>query len=372
MILCGTILRTHYGSVSTPGSLGFIISMLERKRLGQEMSNFHTADELIRHTFDAMVRRMWETEFQLDGNSMDMYQCGLESYGKSQSIDDLGDKISKGATAIAEMCDMDAEEFAKERGIANANAILFLRDTIVYIELGAAIKEGDVGRIKDVLERITVMFQAGGTKNYAKELLRLTYGLRHAWSEERTAAIMSSWLINTKGKAGSWIPADLYQEHNNLLTKTIHAAKGSNMSWDVLARSISTNVRLFSKLNSIFDAQYSLNHNNSRHSPVAPHIDIGRIIAHLRNYNILGNGPCLVHIGVPLVKDLFCEGFERLAAGRFEAFVDDLTSDEDMECVLDDFAMEDEQEKEYIGSCFPENLQKDGSDGDEWAEDGDA
>ncbi|ORZ06532.1 hypothetical protein BCR41DRAFT_296188, partial [Lobosporangium transversale] len=165
MVLCGTILRTHYGSFSSPGSLGFIISMLERKRLGMDTSNFHAADELIRHTFDAMVRRLWEVEFRL------------------------------------EISDMRAYEFAMEYSNANANAVLFLRDTLAYIELGAAIKAGDVGRIKNVLETITVMFQAGGMKNYARELLR--------------KAVLASLLINTKGKENAWIPTDLYQEHNN-------------------------------------------------------------------------------------------------------------------------------------------------------------
>ncbi|KAI8360988.1 hypothetical protein B0O80DRAFT_493615 [Mortierella sp. GBAus27b] len=100
------------------------------------------------------------------------------------------------------------------------------------------------------------MLQAGNAKNYAIELLRLMYGFRYAWSPQRKNAIISSWLVNTSGVEDKWIPADLYQEHNNLLTKSIHSAKGSNMSWNTLSGSISANVRLFSKIASKLESQY--------------------------------------------------------------------------------------------------------------------
>ncbi|KAG0344942.1 hypothetical protein BGZ54_005709, partial [Gamsiella multidivaricata] len=97
MVLCSTILRTHYGFVSTPGPLAYIISMLGRKRLRQDTSNFHAADELIRHTFDAMARRLWEVEFQLDVDNVDMYKCGLESYCELlKSKSDIQDNVFKG------------------------------------------------------------------------------------------------------------------------------------------------------------------------------------------------------------------------------------------------------------------------------------
>ncbi|ORZ26785.1 hypothetical protein BCR41DRAFT_318866 [Lobosporangium transversale] len=348
IVLCGTILRTHYGSFSSPGSLGFIISMLGRKRLGRDTSNFHVADELIRHTFDAMVRRLWEVEFGLNISDMQAYECRLENYGKSDNI--LG-KVCEGVDAVIQKWLRNAHQIAEESGSANANAALFIRDALVYIELGAAIKAGDIGRIQDVLGTITVMFQAGGMKNYAGELLRLTYGIHYGWSAQRRKAILSSLLINTKGKENGWIPADLYQEHNNLLTKVIHTAKGSNMSWETLANSISTNIRLFSKLKSVLESQYNMIPNSTRHSPVSVDEDIIRIVAHLRDYNILGRGSCLGSSHIPITIDLYCEGFEKLVAGRFQNIVKHISernSTEDMATVLASLAIEDQQVESYI------------------------
>ncbi|KAI1299937.1 hypothetical protein EDD11_006357 [Mortierella claussenii] len=66
----------------------------------------------------------------------------------------------------------------------NANAVLFIRDMVVYIEFCAAIKAGDVGRIEEIIKWITIMFQAGNHKDYGFELLRfrstsMTQDIRH-------------------------------------------------------------------------------------------------------------------------------------------------------------------------------------------------
>ncbi|ORZ28543.1 hypothetical protein BCR41DRAFT_292233, partial [Lobosporangium transversale] len=60
MLLASTILRTHYGTASTPGSIAFNVSLLERKRVSLEKPDFHATNELLRESFDALVQRAWE------------------------------------------------------------------------------------------------------------------------------------------------------------------------------------------------------------------------------------------------------------------------------------------------------------------------
>ncbi|KAG0300064.1 hypothetical protein BGZ98_009516, partial [Dissophora globulifera] len=315
MLLCSTILRTHYGSVATPGSLAFYIAMLERKRVNLDTPNHHAADEILRNTFDAMVRQIWETE--LETENLDKF--ATDKFGIDELQRDttgLADFISKMSETIRQKYLINTPKLTQQFNNADVNALLFIRDMNVYIELSAAIKAGDVQRIEEVVKLIAVMFQAGGIKNYAKELLRLIYGFSYAWTEQEKAGILSSWLVNTKGKDNSWLPADLYQEHNNLLIKTVHAAKGSNMSWEVLADSVSMNIHLFSKISQIVEAEYdALHYNSSYHSTVSAEADIGKIIASLREHNILANAPRKDQSDLPIVRDLIEEGMGKLAAG---------------------------------------------------------
>jgi hypothetical protein len=256
MLFSSTILRTHYGSVSTPGSLAFFISMLGIKRLSQDKPEYHAADQLIRNTFDAMVRRLWEIQLGTEQ---------LEKYGSSRKRKGTEDEVPTAASKIRETYFNGARGLV---GNANINAALFLRDASIYLELCSAIRVGDVGRVEKATMEMTIMFQAGGTTNYGNELLRLVYGIRRAWSPQWKKAVMSSWLINTEGKASRWIPADLYQEHNNLLIKTMYAPKGSNKSWETLANKISANVRSFSKIAATMEVEFGSTYNSRFHATV--------------------------------------------------------------------------------------------------------
>ncbi|KAF9080959.1 hypothetical protein BGX29_004873, partial [Mortierella sp. GBA35] len=194
MNLCKLILKTHLGESDKPGSLSFFISRLKRKRVSEESSSFHAVNELLRNVFDGMVLRIWREELGVDSSKT------LDTWGANQDTTTMLNEVSTTAEAIRARYLVRPELTRKAYGNANTNAALFIRDMLVYIELSDAIKQGDVGRIKAVLVPITIMFQAGGTKNYANQLLRLAFDIRHIWTELRIDAIFSSWLINTTGK----------------------------------------------------------------------------------------------------------------------------------------------------------------------------
>lgn len=314
MLLCSIILRTHYGTTKEPGSLSYNKALLERKHIGQKDFDYHASDELLRHTFDAMVRRIWQVEMGTED---------LDLAGKGLDDREIRDLVATKVEILCEKHLMPSQHQEDSYSPPNKNATLFLRHMAIYIELCAAIKAGDIGRIQESLKWITVMLQAGSTKNYANELLHIHCGLQYVWTPEMGRAIMASWLVNTKGKKDGWIPSDLYQEHNNLLTKTIYAAKGSNSSWDTLATTISTNIRTFSTIKKQFEKVFNRPRNRSKHSTVSAEKDIERILSTLRANSILGDdlcadGPSDVHVA--LADNLFEMGMMKLATGRIAAF----------------------------------------------------
>ncbi|KAF9154366.1 hypothetical protein BGX20_004692 [Mortierella sp. AD010] len=286
MILCKTIVATHMGESDKPGSLGFSIARLGRKRVDIEKAEYHASHEIVKHTFHAMVRRLWEVELK---QRPDAFVHGLKA-------DEEMDVISKRAKDIYQRYFTDSEKVASDYGNTDANAALFLRDTTVYLELCAAIKAGDIGRIEEVLKLITVMFQAGGTKNYAGELMRLAYAIHHVWSKRTKETMLSSWLVNIKGARNSWHPADLYQEHNNKLIKNC--------------------VR-----------------------KVCSERDIGKILRGLETHGVFSRekNDSYVEPSVDLVK----VGMHNLVSKRFELFIQNLKEESEIEndpVDIDDFA----------------------------------
>ncbi|KAF9122715.1 hypothetical protein BG015_005486, partial [Linnemannia schmuckeri] len=161
MNLCGTIFKTHYGSPNFPGSLAAISIFMDRKRLSKEKQEFKTADELLRIVFDAMVQLL------------------CESLRQGGTLDELD--IPKFTETITNsFCSPPSPSlFGLPCTTVNINALLFLRDVAVHIELIEATKAGDIGRSSHLLPMVTLMMHGGGNTNYALELLRLLYGIRH-------------------------------------------------------------------------------------------------------------------------------------------------------------------------------------------------
>ncbi|KAF9896408.1 hypothetical protein BX616_007517, partial [Lobosporangium transversale] len=233
MLLASTILRTHYGTASTPGSIAFNVSLLERKRVSLEKPDFHATNELLRESFDALVQRAWE---------LTLLSTNLEEFAEGVSDEVLKiELMAKVDTLIDRFLLTGSLEILD--GTTSRNSALFLRDMLFYLELSSAIKAGDHGRIEEILKWITIMFQAGSTKNYANELLHLHCGFAYSWSKQTKDAVRSSWLVNTTGQPNRWIPADLYQEHNNLLIKNLFKAKRTCDHWEMEEETLSVNVQ---------------------------------------------------------------------------------------------------------------------------------
>ncbi|KAF9945233.1 hypothetical protein BGZ72_001532 [Mortierella alpina] len=348
MILCATILNTHFGSVSEPGALSYYIPLLARRQLNRDMPCYHTADEFLRVIYRAMVRKLWQATTAAhhgDHNSM-----SEEIF--RQEIDSIVEDLTVKSASLFD-----------KYSIANANAILFIRDMVVYIEFCASIKAGDTGRIEEILKRITLMFQAGKHINYGNELLRLGYNIRHKWGTTRKNAIFSSLLMNTTGLKNHWIPSDLYQEHNNLLTKQTHAIVGNK--WSAMSY-ITPIVRLFQEVTSKIDKEFGTPKNSTFHRATTMDNDIEYVIRSLTEYDILGKDPHPDdHQKHPYPKtraaDLMKEGFEKLVHGGFDKFIqrmdeeqcgENLAKDRDLEKLMEELDVETNRANKYIEEAF--------------------
>ncbi|KAK3811650.1 MAG: hypothetical protein J3R72DRAFT_530181 [Linnemannia gamsii] len=263
MNLCSLILRTHYGALGTPGSLASDIAMLRRKS-----------------KFDALVMCLWDEKLE----------ARLEAVDES-----MLPRIVEAAEYHCAELSQPSQEYSKQRGTANTNAILFIRDMLVYLELTAAIKCGVVGRIVEVLKTVTIMFQVTSTKNYGNQLLRFAYDIRHTWSDVRKDAIFQSWLVNVSGKSGS------------------------NRSWEYLELSTSMNVRLYGEIQEKVEGEFGVTFNSNHHSTVSTKEDVSRIMASLKNMNIFKGSNRTID-EVRNVCDLQETGMERLNEEGLYAF----------------------------------------------------
>jgi hypothetical protein len=302
MNLCGTIFRNYFGCPRFPGTLSSFIIILGRRRLNKENPEFHATDELLRIVFEAMVQLLCKS---------------LQKIGISDELDTtiFAETITKSFLGLP-----SPSLFGLPYTTANINALLFLRNVAVYIELSEAIKAGDIGRINHLLPIITLMMHGGGNTNYALELLRLLYGIRHLWTDEWTTRVLSSMLVNPKGVSDGWMATDMLQENHNYLIKSIFTSKGSNMTWEYLKDAISTNIRTFQAISRMFEREVGVGSNSAKHKKPSTALDISRVQEYLQDRGVLwGSGPCDQR--TPVV-DLQHLGGEKMVGGSIARFLD--------------------------------------------------
>ncbi|KAG0352206.1 hypothetical protein BGZ54_002902 [Gamsiella multidivaricata] len=307
MSFAGTILSTHYGDKNEAGSLAYNAEMLNRKRVSINKFDFHAVNELLRHTFDAMVLRFWQVELGVED---------LNAFGETHNQKELSDMVSERIPRFISRC-LDPEQRC-QFDVASRNSFIFLRDTAFYLELANAIKAGDVGRIESVVKWISVMFQGSSATNYANELLHLHCALNYRYSAQTKRAVLSSWLVNTTGKDGGWIPTDLYQEHNNLLIKVVHSARASSTPWETMSTKIAPNIEIFAEVKKIIPAMFKTPRNKNWHNPVSADIDINKVIVTLRESGIFeakqGDDDLDCTMDTKPVRDLFDTGNENICS----------------------------------------------------------
>ncbi|GJJ69365.1 hypothetical protein EMPS_01711 [Entomortierella parvispora] len=306
MVLASTILKTHWGTRTTPGSLSSFVAALEKKRISPDKSSFHDLDEFLRHVFDAIVLLIWEIKLKSE-EELSSKSSGQMPHSSMDVMDKVDGIIGQYLTATG------------LGGMANqqsVNAALFIRDMLFYIELGSAIKAGDIGRILEMIRWLTLTFQAGGNRNYANELLRLHCGLFYSWKTEDRNTILSSMLVNTTGQPNRWIPTDLYQEHNNLLTKIRHAAKSSNLNWGILEKKIAPNVRTFQEIARTVEKMFKTPHCGTNHSAPSSVADIDIIKQRCIEAGFFTHDDISPDLVVPAVRDLLAEGRNNIVDKR--------------------------------------------------------
>lgn len=118
-------------------------------------------------------------------------------------------------------------------GVYNyASAVL--NDGLLLLELKDAVREGDGERILRVWKVLVIYFHYAGHKNYKQEAFNLLTAVNATASPRIAAQLKWSRVVNTKGKKGHNVAADLHMEHLNKVLKGCIANLGANISEETI------------------------------------------------------------------------------------------------------------------------------------------
>ncbi|KAG8717406.1 hypothetical protein FRC09_014336 [Ceratobasidium sp. 395] len=304
------LLILHFGKptagIHNPGSLYYHNRLLERSPISLNGPIHYTlARNLISVSLIARVLHCLTLVAQC--SSIDEYAERLASLDKSQEISNQNQNSGPNTSPSWERLVEDAgkiynkyanthtvEDLRTARRLADREAVagdmvyedslLFMRDMLNLQEIHSAVKRGDSGQVLLALKVFALSFRGAGRSNYAKEALRIIHHAQKVWPTPLRTLILNNWLVNTSGHKDSWIGLDHHQEHNNLFTKTVYAARGSNFSWFWLA-AISPCVEVLRKVKKSLSSMFGRRLGESHTSPDL-RLDIEKLMRSLDAENV--------------------------------------------------------------------------------------
>ena len=208
------MISNYWGRVDAKdiASIHHFVRMVGNNRVKKTGKDFRACLNFINDLLDGHVLALLFSA--ADVETSEQFAKALEKgLGWPDMLDTLsGDIYSSKVSGWRQGADGTKVEVVK-RDIPLENALLFLRDMLVFRDYEDAVKCGDTGRVAKCIEYWCVLFQGTALKNYASEMVHLTACIKHIWDKPLRDLWMENCLVNPSGNPGGWMPDDMFGEY---------------------------------------------------------------------------------------------------------------------------------------------------------------
>jgi hypothetical protein len=208
--LAWALLSIHRGTLAQKGSLTWWFAILEKTRLGQQKPDYHTLYATLIQILEGVVLCAWAELCKLDDTTIEEYAASTPTaedlHAKAgtllaeylmpmplpyNSAPDSSDEECATAPSTAKAppptvppITPDETENDPSKDKAHQNLRLLVRDVLYLLELVTAVKDGDFGRIEDILPHLAMIYRGAGSNNYCTECLWMIQNLKYIWTPE--------------------------------------------------------------------------------------------------------------------------------------------------------------------------------------------
>jgi hypothetical protein len=225
MNLLHTIIRTHWAPAlpnqSTVHCVSSDATRWNRSQQSRDNVKYHLMEPIITQGFTSRIVALFYAA--LERSSL----LTTVSRDKSGRFEEL-DLVIQGLTAT-QFCDIVEEvrlaAFTRDAWNGSDASIdyrtmcRFLQEVELFIIVRHAVKRGDIGMLRRMVDPLIVVFFGAAQHNYGREMLHYRWNLSRANTSELQQAILSSGLVNWLGRESTFKPIDLALEHLNLHCK---------------------------------------------------------------------------------------------------------------------------------------------------------
>ncbi|KAJ3845740.1 hypothetical protein EV368DRAFT_90182 [Lentinula lateritia] len=199
MAFANSLHKQYLGTSATIGSLHYAFDILKRKDLLSTATKgpfWHHLDEAIHHIAEAHFLASWLAVAEV-GKITDLTECTPHILCK------LAIRLIEEHSSQKAFHNLDKLPKAKQDPVKQ-QWIMWNVDVLPYLDLRAAVKKGDVGRMENLLPILLFHFAGGGNSNYMGKILNLLQGLQQEWPEDvRMHGRKWCWVFTCTGKPDS-------------------------------------------------------------------------------------------------------------------------------------------------------------------------
>ncbi|KAJ3520501.1 hypothetical protein NMY22_g12730 [Coprinellus aureogranulatus] len=334
MNLIWAVRETHYGTIHELGSLAHLFLLLGKTRLGNPKPDFHSLLAALQQVLGGVVILAWEKECGFDDlksfadskptpeqlieiayRIVEKYATPTPSFPASYTP-----KSSKGGVPEPSASSESAPDLVKEC------LARLLRDLLLVIELVSAVKDGDFGRIEDILPDLAFLFRGAGSNNYSTEILHILHSFKYVWTPAFADIMRNIMLINVSGLPGHFMGLDLNIEYLIGYLKALFLAKGYYANWDRCGN-ISASIGNLMVLKRQVSKSLQLRYQGKTHSKANTTVLVMKIASKAKELRFLDTVPG--RSDTKLKPDLRSLGYTRIESSSLAAFntkLDDMKS----------------------------------------------
>ncbi|KAF6759072.1 hypothetical protein DFP72DRAFT_1102267 [Ephemerocybe angulata] len=336
----------HYGTIEEIASLAQLFALfLYKTRLAGAKADFHSLLTALMQILEGIILNAWEAKCgliqEVRGSNpglayfsyMKVHLCvpQLTLAPSPETLLSIAKRIIKEhatptpaytpaytprkSTNPADSSTPDKSESCSDP--VRENVVRLTRDLLLVIELVSAVKDGDFGRVEDVLLDLAFTFRGAGSNNYSTEILHLIHNFKYVWTPEFAEAVRMTSIINISGLPGHGMGIDLNIEHLIRYLKALFTAKGIYSKWERCGH-ISASINIVMLLKQRVSRSLKLGYQGSTHSKVssAALVERMRLKAKELQLHVVVPG----RTGASLKPDLRALGRQKIESSSLAAF----------------------------------------------------
>ncbi|RXW20346.1 hypothetical protein EST38_g5509 [Candolleomyces aberdarensis] len=337
--LAWALLHVHRGTLSQVGSLAYWFAILEKTRLGGAKPDYHTLYMTLVQILQGFVLSAWKEICSKDGKTLsgykeskptpedfhikaatilDEYLTPLPQPFSSETTRSTSESSTKNATVPPVASFSNQKDPADDK--AHQNLRLLMRDVLYLLELVCAVKDGDFGRVEDILPHLAMIYRGAGSNNYCTETLYMIQNLKYIWTPELGDIMRDTMIVNPSGVPGHCIATDTNMEYTIRDVKELITVKGLQGTWDHVGH-VSAAIVYLKEIKRKTAKSLNLPHQNKGHSDAKTAHLVLRVADKVKDENLLqfkANRPG--NSRITSVPDLMDEGAKKLKSSTLGTF----------------------------------------------------